>query len=117
LRQIGAEQRAEETRLAARLHAGILAVGGFRVLGPPPGTPRVPIVSAVHEHLDAGGIAAALDERWSIAARAGLHCSPWAHESAGTLETGALRFGLGWGSTDGDVDTVLEALAELVGGR
>jgi cysteine desulfurase family protein len=112
---IGAEQRALEGRLATRLHEGILTIGGFRVLGPPLGVARVPIVSVVHERVDADRLASALDERWGIATRAGLHCSPWAHESAGTLGTGALRFGLGWGSTEEGVDTVLEALAELVG--
>ncbi len=116
LRDCGAEQRAREALLATRLHEGVLAIDGFRVLGPPPGVARVPIVSAVHEHLDAGRLAAALDERWSIAVRSGLHCSPWAHESAGTLGTGALRFGLGWGSTEADVDAALEALAQLAVG-
>ena len=30
-------------------------------------------------------------EKEGIALRAGLHCAPLAHESAGTLETGTLR--------------------------
>ncbi len=31
-----------------------------------------------------------------IAVRAGLHCAPLAHESAGTLETGTVRVSFGW---------------------
>lgn len=31
-----------------------------------------------------------------IAVRAGLHCAPLAHESAGTLETGTVRISFGW---------------------
>ena len=31
-----------------------------------------------------------------IALRAGLHCAPLAHESAGTLETGTVRVSFGW---------------------
>ena len=113
LRSTGAKQRALEQRLTARFHEGVLGIGGYRVLGPPAGVPRVPIVSVVHEGIDPGRLAAALDERWGIAVRSGLHCSPWAHRSAGTQESGAVRFGFGWGSTDAHVDTALEALAEL----
>jgi cysteine desulfurase family protein len=115
LAQHATEQRTEERRLARRLHEGILSIGGFRVLGPKPGADRVPIVAAVHEHIDADRLAFALDRRWGIATRAGLHCAPWAHESSGTLATGALRFGIGWGNTGADVDLALEALAQLVG--
>ena len=35
-----------------------------------------------------------LDER-GIAVRAGLHCAPLAHESAGTLATGTVRLSFG----------------------
>lgn len=114
LRSHAAEQRATEARLTRRLHEGILGIEGFRVLGPPPGEPRVPVVSAVHEHLDAAQLASALDRRWGIAARAGLHCAPWAHDTVGTLHTGALRFGIGWSNTDADVDLALAALETLV---
>ncbi|MDR3686450.1 MAG: aminotransferase class V-fold PLP-dependent enzyme [Coriobacteriia bacterium] len=108
-------QRAEERRLARRLHEGILAIGGFRVLGPGPDVPRVPIVSAVHERLDADRLAFVLDREWGVAVRAGLHCAPWAHESLGTAATGALRFGVGWRNTDAHIETALSALARLVG--
>ena len=33
--------------------------------------------------------------RNDIAVRAGLHCAPLAHESAGTLETGTVRISFG----------------------
>ena len=31
-----------------------------------------------------------------ICVRAGLHCAPFAHESAGTLQTGTVRISFGW---------------------
>jgi len=107
------QSRAEESRLARRLHEGVLQIAGFRVLGPELGVPRVPLVSVVHEAIDADRLAFALDRRWGIAARAGLHCAPWAHRTVGTLETGALRFGVGYGNTDADIDIALDALATL----
>jgi len=105
--------RAEEQRLTRRLHEGILDIGGFTVLGPEPGEARVPLVSVTHARIDADQLAFLLDKRYGIAARAGLHCAPWAHRSVGTLERGALRFGLGWSTAESDVETALRALREI----
>ena len=105
--------RANETRLARSLHEGVLGIEGFRVLGPPPEVPRVPIVAVVHERIDADKLAFALDRRFGIAVRAGLHCAPWAHRAVGTLQTGALRFGIGYGTTDEHIDLALSALRTL----
>jgi len=109
----GPEIRAEERRLTRRLHEGLLEIPGLRVLGPPPGVERVPLVSVVHARLSSDEIAFALDRRWGIAVRAGLHCCPRAHETVGTLESGAVRFGLGLSLTDADVDLALSAMRTL----
>jgi cysteine desulfurase family protein len=112
----GAEQRATERRLAERLHAGLASLPGVTVLGPPVGVERVPVLSFTHEHLDADRIALQLDRTYGIATRAGLHCAPWAHETAGTLEMGAVRMGVGFGNTDDHITAALEALAAIIGG-
>ncbi len=109
----GDEIRAREQRLVRRLHEGLLAISGVTVLGPPPGDERAPVLSIVHERLAPDEIAFALDRRFGIAVRAGLHCSPWTHEAVGTLETGAVRFGLGWNLTDEDVDAALQAMTDI----
>lgn len=109
------ELRAHEALLTRRFHEGVLGIGGFTVLGPEIDEVRVPIVSVIHERIDADRIAFALDKRFGIAARAGLHCAPWAHRTLGTLGTGALRFGLGYGNTETDIDLALEALRVLAG--
>ena len=44
---------------------------------------------------DCEELAARLAKR-GIAVRAGLHCAPLAHKSAGTLETGTVRVSFGW---------------------
>jgi selenocysteine lyase/cysteine desulfurase len=114
LAEHGEAQRAEEQRLTRRLHEGLLALGGFRVLGPGPHELRVPIVAAVHDRIDVDRISFALDRRYGIAVRGGLHCAPWAHEALGTLHSGALRFGIGYGNTDEHIDAALSALEEIV---
>lgn len=107
-------QRSEEASLARRLAEGLAEVPGVRVLGPAPDAPRVPVVSIVHATVPADRIAFALDKRYGIAVRAGLHCAPWAHETLGTLESGAVRFGLGFGDTADDVEAAVAAVREIV---
>ena len=46
-----------------------------------------------------------------IALRAGLHCAPIAHKSAGTLETGTVRASFGWNSGPQDAEKLILALA------
>lgn len=48
-----------------------------------------------------------------IAVRSGLHCAPYAHESAGTLESGTLRVSFGHDAFDGQTDGFLCAASKL----
>ncbi len=48
-----------------------------------------------------------------IAVRAGLHCAPLAHESAGTLATGTVRVSFGYGASDTQTDAFLRAATNL----
>lgn len=45
-----------------------------------------------------------------IAVRAGLHCAPLAHQSAGTLDSGTIRVSFSYGNTDKDVRDFLAVL-------
>ena len=53
--------------------------------------------------------------RRGIATRAGLHCAPLAHESAGTIDTGTLRISFGHNANRGQTETLLRAVREIVG--
>ncbi len=50
---------------------------------------------------------------WHYDAR-GLHCAPLAHETAGTLATGTLRFSFGWQTTPEEITWTIHALQELL---
>jgi selenocysteine lyase/cysteine desulfurase len=45
-----------------------------------------------------------------FALRAGLHCAPLAHKSAGTLETGTVRASFGWNTTRAEAEEFLSAV-------
>ena len=49
-----------------------------------------------------------------IAVRAGLHCAPLAHESAGTLETGTVRISFGHDANSGQNAHLRSALAKII---
>ena len=57
--------------------------------------------------------AAAVLARQGIAVRAGLHCAPLAHESAGTLETGTVRVSFGPDASEVQTRALLRAAAKL----
>jgi selenocysteine lyase/cysteine desulfurase len=46
--------------------------------------------------------------------RAGLHCAPLVHETMGPYPRGAIRFSLGPFNTAEDIDSAIEATAEIV---
>ena len=47
--------------------------------------------------------------------RAGLHCAPLAHESAGTLQTGTVRLSFGPDASDQQTNAFLRAARRLTG--
>ena len=47
-----------------------------------------------------------------VALRAGLHCAPLAHRSAGTLDTGTVRVSFGWNSTGTDAQRLLKEIQD-----
>lgn len=48
-----------------------------------------------------------------VAVRAGLHCAPLAHESAGTLETGTVRVSFGPDAADWQTDALINAVRSM----
>lgn len=70
------------------------------------------VVSLLLAGIDSEDAAAALAAR-GIAVRAGLHCAPLAHETAGTLESGTVRFSFSPFNTEKEVDTAARAVLNL----
>jgi cysteine desulfurase/selenocysteine lyase len=101
-----------ETELKARLFSRLTAIDGVRVVSPaaPDG---VGIVSVTADGVDAAEMARRLDRDFGVLTRAGLHCAPEAHAVLGTAERGAVRFSVGWATTERDVDRAADAVAAL----
>ncbi|MNN99461.1 putative cysteine desulfurase [compost metagenome] len=83
------------------------------MLGPDLGENKTGIVAFRLAGADASEVAFILDQSFQIAVRAGYHCTPLAHESAGTMETGAVRASVGYFTTKEDVEALVDAVKEI----
>lgn len=97
---------AGEAELARYFYDGLRMDGKYRIFY---GENQTGTVSLQHRDLDCELFAAFLAER-GIAVRAGLHCAPLAHRSAGTLEKGTVRFSFSAFHTREDVTRLLSTL-------
>jgi len=98
---------AREQREAARCARGLEKLG-FQVYT---GEHQAGTVSFV-ARLDCEEVAQRL-ARQGIAVRAGLHCAPLAHQSAGTLETGTVRVSFGHDASSRQTQIFLRCAARL----
>ena len=105
--------REHELALTGQLIEALDDVPGLTVLGPAGLARRTAVVSVTIEGYIPDQLAAVLDQVFDIATRAGLHCAPQAHRTAGTLETGALRFSPGYFNTPEEVAEAAAALRSI----
>ena len=89
-------------------------VPNLTLLGPADSAQRTAVVSVTIEGYVPEQLAMVLDQVFDIATRAGLHCAPQAHRTAGTLEIGALRFSPGYFNTADEIHEAAEALAGIL---
>jgi selenocysteine lyase/cysteine desulfurase len=130
---------AHERALADRLHHGLAALDGVRILGPigagVPDVETLPVAPFVVEGMHYALVAARLSAEYGIAVRHGCFCAhPYVVRLLGMGESdvaayrhevlagdhrsvpGAVRASAGLGSSGEDIDALLVAVAELAGG-
>jgi cysteine desulfurase family protein len=112
-RQGVAEVHARGAALNRRLWTGLSGLGGIHVHSPL-AADGIPIVTITADGLDPATLAARLDGEHGVLTRPGLHCAPEAHRVLGTADTGAVRFSLGWCTSQSDVDRAIDAVDRVV---
>lgn len=96
---------------AARAEARIAVAGGTDISG------RAPVISLDFLGLDNAEAAYALESRFGVMTRCGLHCSPLAHRTLGTFPQGTVRFSIGYYNTPEEILAAAEAVRQVALGQ
>ncbi len=79
----------------------------------PDNNTHVPILSFNIKGISCEDVANILDKRFSIAVRAGIHCSPLAHRTMGTDSTGVVRVAPSVFTTSSDITTLVRSVRHI----
>jgi len=88
-------------------------VENIKIYGPQNEEDIVGVISFNIDNISAEEVVYNLDMKHNIMLRAGLHCSPNAHELIGTKNTGAVRVGIGYFNEFDDIDKLVFALNDI----
>jgi cysteine desulfurase family protein len=105
---------AREMLLAAAFIAKIREIPGVKLIGPQGVKGRVAVISLDFANRDNAAIAAALDGKYGIMTRCGLHCAPAAHRALCTYPQGTVRFSFGHFNTVDEVEYIARAIKEIL---
>ena len=103
----------QERLLTGRFLAGASEIPGVVIYGKETPRSACGIVSFNVEGASPSEVCVMLDQSFGIMARPGLHCAPSAHRTLGTFPAGTVRFSFGWFNSMAEVDTSVNALAEI----
>ena len=81
----------------------------IKIIGPTYRRQCIGVVSCLFDDYSSDNIGDVLD-RFEISVRTGLQCSPLAHKTLGTFPAGAVRFSVGYYTTDQDLTALEDAL-------
>jgi cysteine desulfurase family protein len=104
---------AKELQLTFELMEGLQRIPGITLLGPDLGEERTAIVSFLLNGVDPSELAFLLDQQFGIAVRAGFHCTPLGHETAGSYDTGAVRASPGYFTQKSEITLMIDAVSEI----
>jgi len=102
-----------ERRLIQQLERALKGFEKVEVLGPEREEDRIGVLSFRVKGQDCEEIAGMLAEK-GFALRAGLHCAPLAHRTAGTLETGTIRVSLSPYNTEAELAAFVRTLGKIL---
>lgn len=102
-----------ETILINKLLAELKNIKNVDIYWPSNQVKRLPIIAFNIRNARSQEVAIALDAHYQIAVRAGLHCSPLAHQTLNTLEYGVVRASLNMYNTEDEIRMFIKAITEI----
>ena len=115
IEDIGTERiLSSERALITRLLDGLQTIDDIRLVGTESVDARTPICSVDFVGYDNAEISSALDEKYGIMTRCGLHCAPFAHKTLNTFPQGTVRFSVSHFNTDEEIDYAVNAVKQIL---
>ncbi len=105
--------RRKEQQLTVQLLERLGHIPGIIIYGPNNPDCRVAVVSFNLTAVDPEEVGTVLDEVFNIMVRTGLHCSPQAHLTIGTIEHGTVRVSPGFFNTPEETDYFIDAVRKI----
>ncbi|AXU55508.1 TPA: aminotransferase class V-fold PLP-dependent enzyme [Clostridioides difficile] len=105
--------RQHEEELCQYMIDKLEEVPDIKIYGPKDSKKRASVIALNIGDMDSGEVTFLLDSEYNIATRSGIHCSPLAHTTLGTLKQGAVRFSIGYFNTKDEIDKAVEALKKI----
>lgn len=105
--------RQHEEELCQYMIDKLEEVSDIKIYGPKDSKKRASVIALNIGDMDSGEVTFLLDSDYNIATRSGIHCSPLAHTTLGTLKQGAVRFSIGYFNTKDEIDKAVEALKKI----
>lgn len=103
---------AHEHRLLGLMAAGLRNIPGVRVYAAEKGSVQTGVLSFELASISAEEVGERLD-RMGIAVRAGLHCSPLAHRTVGTVKRGTVRASVSAFNSERDILALIRAVEKI----
>lgn len=103
-----------EKQLTHLVVQGLGDLPNLRIYASPGLRDQAGVVSVTAEDMDVETIGTALAER-GIAVRSGIQCAPYAHRTAGTLDTGTVRISFSDFNTPEEVARLIRAMHGILG--
>lgn len=106
-----------EQKLIKQLMSALKDIKNITLYGPDAEKERLGLLSLNIKGMTPYEACRILDQKYGIMTRAGLHCSPQAHKTLGTLQTGTLRISTGWFNTESEIKELSQALIKMSNGE
>lgn len=104
-----------ERKLTQKLQTGLKKIAGVQLYGPENVADKTAVIAMNIRGIDCEEAAGLLNDKYGIAVRAGFHCSPRAHETIGTADTGCIRICPGFYTSEKELEAVIRAIREIAG--
>lgn len=99
--------------LVQEFYDGVKNICGVKLYSRREGTNNSGIVALNVQGLFSNELSFILDQKYGIATRSGLHCSPMAHSTLGTLNNGIVRFSFSYFNDLQEIEYVVNVLEKI----